>query len=61
MNWLIFTLIGAKLRVKESSDSGFNPLSEDSLTHSFANSEEPDEIPHHVTFHQGLHCLKPKS
>ena len=22
-----------------------------------ANSEEPDEMPHNVAFHQGLHCL----
>ena len=22
-----------------------------------ANSEDPDEIPHYVTFHQDLHCL----
>ena len=34
-----------------------NPLSDDSLTHTFANIEEPDAIPHNVTFHQGLHCL----
>ena len=23
----------------------------------FANSEDPDEMPHSVAFHQGLHCL----
>ena len=23
----------------------------------FANSEDPDEIPHSVALHQGLHCL----
>ena len=23
----------------------------------FANSEDPDEMPHIVAFHQGLHCL----
>ena len=23
----------------------------------FANSEDPDEMPHNVAFHQGLHCL----
>ena len=23
----------------------------------FTNSEDPDEMPHHVAFHQGLHCL----
>ena len=22
----------------------------------FANSEDPDEMPHNATFHQGLHC-----
>ena len=22
-----------------------------------ANSEDPDEVPHNVAFHQGLHCL----
>ena len=22
-----------------------------------ANSEDPDEMPHNVAFHQGLHCL----
>ena len=22
-----------------------------------ANSEDPDEMPHHVAFHQGLHCV----
>ena len=29
-----------------------------------ANSEDPDEMPHHAAFHQGLHCLlrlKPSS
>ena len=25
-----------------------------------ANSEDPDEKPHHVAFHQGLHCLRLK-
>ena len=24
---------------------------------SLANSEDPDEMPHHAAFHQGLHCL----
>ena len=24
---------------------------------SLANREDPDEMPHDVTFHQGLHCL----
>ena len=23
----------------------------------YANGEDPDEIPHGVAFHQGLHCL----
>ena len=23
----------------------------------FANSENTDELPHYVAFHQGLHCL----
>ena len=36
-----------------------NPLwarnpSMDTLT----NSEDPDEMPHNVAFHQGLHCLQ---
>ena len=22
-----------------------------------ANSVDPDEMPHHAAFHQGLHCL----
>ena len=22
-----------------------------------SNSEDPDEMPHHAAFHQGLHCL----
>ena len=30
---------------------------DDSLTRTFVNSENPDEMPHNVTFHQGLHCL----
>ena len=25
--------------------------------HTLENSEEPDEMPHNATFHQGLHCL----
>ena len=25
---------------------------------SLANSEDPDEMLHHVAFHQGLHCLQ---
>ena len=25
--------------------------------YTLANSEEPDEMPHNVAFHQGLHCL----
>ena len=29
-----------------------NPKTGDS-----ANSEDPDEMPHYVAFHQGLHCL----
>ena len=27
------------------------------LTGTFTNSEDPDEMPHNATFHQGLHCL----
>ena len=27
----------------------------------FANSEDPDEMPHNVKFHQGLHFLKTKN
>ena len=23
----------------------------------FANSEDPDEMPHNAAFHQGLHCF----
>ena len=23
----------------------------------FTNSEDPDEMPHNVAFHKGLHCL----
>ena len=23
---------------------------------SYTNSEDPDEMPHYVAFHQGLHC-----
>ena len=23
----------------------------------FGNSEDPDEMPHKMAFHQGLHCL----
>ena len=30
---------------------------DDSLTRTFVNSEDPDEMPHNVKFHQGLHCL----
>ena len=26
-------------------------------TSTFKNSEDPDEMPHNVTFHQGLHCI----
>ena len=31
--------------------------SSDSLMCTLANSEDPDEMPLHVAFHQGLHCL----
>ena len=27
------------------------------LTVTLANSDDPDEMPHHVAFHRGLHCL----
>ena len=27
------------------------------ITSTLANSEDPDEMPHMVAFHQGLHCL----
>ena len=30
---------------------------DDSLPRIFVNSEDPDEMPHNVTFHQGPHCL----
>ena len=26
-------------------------------TGTLANSEDPDEMPHNVAFHQGLHCM----
>ena len=26
----------------------------------FINSEDPDEMPHYVSFHQGLYCLLSK-
>ena len=29
----------------------------DSEMHALANSEGPDEMPHHAAFHKGLHCL----
>ena len=28
-----------------------------SLTSTFANSEDPDEMQHNAAFHQGLHCF----
>ena len=28
-----------------------------SIPGTLANSEDPDEMPHNVAFHQGLHCL----
>ena len=28
------------------------------LTSTYANSADPDEMPHPVAFHQGLHCLQ---
>ena len=35
-----------------------NPLkNRNPKTGTFANSEDPDEMPHHAAFHQGLHCL----
>ena len=27
-------------------------------TGTFANSEDPDEMPHTAAFHQGLHCMQ---
>ena len=30
---------------------------ETSYTGTLANSVDPDEMPHNVAFHQGLHCL----
>ena len=30
------------------------------LTDTLASSVDPDEMPHKVTFHQGLHCLQRK-
>ena len=32
-------------------------LTRNPLTGTLANSEDPDEMPHDVAFHQGLHCL----
>ena len=38
--------------------SALNPLSTGNPSMSFmANTEYPDEIPHKVVFHHGLHCL----
>ena len=28
------------------------------LTGTMANSEDPDEMPHNMAFHQGLYCLQ---
>ena len=28
------------------------------LVSTLANSEDPDEMPHYVAFHVGLHCLQ---
>ena len=37
----------------------FNPFYSGYLhTDTLANSEDPDEMPHNVAFHQGLHCLQ---
>ena len=35
--------------------SSANSADLDEMPHD--NSEDPNEIPHHVAFHQGLHCL----
>ena len=32
-------------------------IQEISKTVTFANMEDPDEMPHNVAFHLGLHCL----
>ena len=42
----------------EMDTSSFHPLyTSDSLLHTSANSENPDEMPHNAAFHQGQHCL----
>ena len=39
-------------------DLSFNPLWTGSPeAGALANSDDPDEMPHNVSFHQGLHCL----
>ena len=44
---------------KNWNDSTFNPFHTGYLpTAILANSEDPDEMPHYATFHQGLHCLQ---
>ena len=30
----------------------------DSQLSTLVNDEDPDEMPHNVAFHQGLHCLQ---
>ena len=41
-----------------SSQYIINPLyNDDSLIRTFANSDDPDDMSHNVTFHQGLHYL----
>ena len=38
--------------------ASFDPLyTGNPKTDTFTNSEDPDEMPHNATFHQGLHCL----
>ena len=35
-----------------------NPLyTRNPITGTFTNSKDPDEMPHNVAFHQGLHCV----
>ena len=45
------------MRIKFCSIISNSLYSGDSLISTLANSNDPDEMPHTVAFHQGLHCL----
>ena len=48
------------MRILDNLAAGgmFNPLyTKNPEKGTLANSKEPDEMPHDVAFHQGLHCL----